>query len=59
MHSDMTAVTVPSNKIILNEVKDNQALLEPSCGENQGIFQAHPMLRKEVARHVAAPPAVL
>ena len=25
----MTAVTIQSNKIVLNEIKDNQALLEP------------------------------
>ena len=30
MHADMTAVTIQLNKIISNEVKDNQALLEPS-----------------------------
>ena len=27
MHADMTAVTIQFNKIILNEVKDSQALL--------------------------------
>ena len=26
----MTAVTIQSNKIVLNEIKDNWALLEPS-----------------------------
>jgi len=26
----MTAVTIHSNKIVLNEVKDNEVLLEPS-----------------------------
>ena len=30
MHADMTAVTIQPNKIVLNEVKNNQALLEPS-----------------------------
>ena len=29
----MTAVTTQSNKIVLNEVKDNQALLETSYGK--------------------------
>ena len=29
-HTDMTAVTIHSNKIVLNEVKDNEVLLEPS-----------------------------
>ena len=30
MHTDMTAVTIQFNKIVLNEVKDNSALIEPS-----------------------------
>ena len=30
MHADRTAVTIQTNKIVLNEVKDNQTLLEPS-----------------------------
>ena len=30
MHTDITAVTIQPNKIVLNEVKNNQALLEPS-----------------------------
>ena len=34
MHADMTAVTIQSNTIVLNEVKDNSALLEPSYGKN-------------------------
>ena len=34
MHTDMTAVTIQSNKIVLNEVKDNEELLEPSNGKN-------------------------
>ena len=29
MHADITAVTIQSNKIVLNEIKDNQALLGP------------------------------
>ena len=32
MHTDMTAVTIQSNKIFLSEVKDNQVLLQPSYG---------------------------
>ena len=31
----MTAVTIQSNKIVLNEVKDNQELLETSYGKNE------------------------
>ena len=34
MHADMTAVTLQSNKIVLNEVKDSQALLEPLYRKN-------------------------
>ena len=30
MHADMTAVIIQSNKIVLDEVKDSEALLEPS-----------------------------
>ena len=32
MHTDMTAVTIESNKIVSNQVKDNQKLLELSYG---------------------------
>ena len=35
MHADMTAVTIQSNKIVLNEVKDNEVLLEPSYRKKQ------------------------
>ena len=36
----MTAVTIQSNKIISNEVRDDQAILEPSYGKKKcnGIF---------------------
>ena len=30
MHADMTAVTIQSDKMVWNEVNDNQALLEPT-----------------------------
>ena len=33
MHTDMTAVTIESNKIVSNEVKDNWVLLQPSYGK--------------------------
>ena len=38
MHSDMAAVTMQSNKTVTNEVKDNQALLEPYYGKNQTFW---------------------
>ena len=47
MHADMTAVTIPSNKIVSNEVKDNQALLEPCYGKNQTNFLAKPIPSKK------------
>ena len=34
----MTAVTIQSNKIVLNEVKDNQAQLEPSYRSKQTFW---------------------
>ena len=34
----MTAVTIQSNKIVVNEIKDNQALLEPFYGKNQTFW---------------------
>ena len=46
----MTAVTIQSNKIVSNEVKDNEALLEPSYGKNQMSFLAnsiHKNIRKK------------
>ena len=35
MHVDMIAVMILSNKIVLNDIKDNYALLEPSYGKKQ------------------------
>ena len=40
----MTAVTMQSNKIVLNEVKDNYALLEPSYRKNVMDIWANPIL---------------
>ena len=40
MHT--TAVTIQSNKIVSNEVKDSWVLLEPSYGKNQMNFLAYP-----------------
>ena len=37
----MTAVTIQSNRIVSNEVKDSYALLEPSYGKNQMNFLAN------------------
>ena len=34
----MTAVTIQCNKIVLNEVKDNLVLLEPSYGKTKRTF---------------------
>ena len=41
MHTDMTAVTIQSNKIVSNEVEDNKALLWPFYGKKQMNFLAH------------------
>ena len=38
MHTDVAAVKIQSNKIVLNEVKDSLALLEPSYGKKQMKF---------------------
>ena len=43
MHTDMTAVTIQSSKIVLNEVKDSKALLEPSYGKKQTNLLANPI----------------
>ena len=48
IHVDMTAVTIQSKKIVLNEVKDNLALLEPSYGRKQKKFLANPINKGEV-----------
>ena len=39
-HANMTAVTIQSNKIVQNEVKDNQALLERSYSNSVVDFLA-------------------
>ena len=43
MHTDMTAVTIQSTKIVLNEGKDNYALQEPFYRKNQTNFLANPI----------------
>ena len=43
MHADMTVVTIQSNKIVLNEMKDNWALLEASCKKHWMNFLANPV----------------
>ena len=40
----MTSVTTQSNNVVLNEFKDNEALLEPSYRKNQMNFVANPVL---------------
>ena len=44
MHTDVTVVTIHSYKIISNEIKDSQALLEPSYGKKLTNFFANPIL---------------
>ena len=44
MHTDMTTVTIQSNKIVSNEVKDNEVLQEPCCRKNQTNFLANPVI---------------
>ena len=43
MHADMTAVTIQSNKIVSNDVEDNEALLDlpyrKKEKENEGTFR--------------------
>ena len=46
----MTAVTIQFTKIVSNEVKDNKALLEPSCGKKQMNFLANPKEAKRKSR---------
>ena len=38
MHAEMTAFTIQSNKIVLNEVKDNKALRQPSYEKTKWIL---------------------
>ena len=38
MHADMIAVRIQSDKIVLNEVKDSEAPLEPFYGKKQTNF---------------------
>ena len=44
MHADMTAVTIQSNKIVLNEFKDNKVLLEPPYGKKRMNCLVNPIL---------------
>ena len=43
MHTDMTAVTIQSNKIVSTEVQDNWALLQPPYRRKQMNFLANPV----------------
>jgi len=52
MRADMTAVTIQSNKIVSNEVKDNYALLEPSYGKNQMNFLANSNIISFFSGHI-------
>ena len=55
IHTDKTAVTIQSNKIVLNEVKGNKAVLDPSYKKKQMNFLANPIYKtkQEVSeRHV-------
>ena len=52
MNTDRTAVTIQSNKIVSNDIKDNQALLEPSYRKNQTNFLSN--LVKETLGKVAS-----
>ena len=45
MPADVTAVTIQSNKIVSNEIKDSQVLLEPSYGKNQTKVLVSPVLK--------------
>ena len=51
MHTSITAVTIKSNKICLNEIKDNEALLEPSYGKKTKNFVACPIHIKHSISH--------
>ena len=44
MHTGTIAVTIQSNKIVSNKVKDNKAQLETSYGKKQMSFLANPIL---------------
>ena len=47
----MTAVTIQSNKIVLNEVKDNQVLLEPHYRKNNALFGQLSRFKLKVSKH--------
>ena len=44
MNADKTADTIWSNKIVLNEIKDNQVLLELYYGKKQKNLSAIPIV---------------
>ena len=48
----MIAVTIQSNKIVSNEVKDHKVLLKPSCGYNRMNALANPV-RCEVSPYIS------
>ena len=52
MHTDMTAVTVQSNKIVSSEVKDNQALREPSYRKKKKELFGQPSRKVTIVNYV-------
>ena len=54
MHAEMTAVTIQSNKIVLSEVKDNSALLEPSYRKKQMNLFGQPIVADFVFQYSAS-----
>ena len=60
MHADTTAVTMQSNKIVLNATKDNEAVLDPSYGKNNDLSQYNTTQynRRSHANHTKDTPGV-
>lgn len=48
MHADTLAVTILHNKIILNEVRDNKALVDPLYRGNITDFWANLILQRAI-----------
>ena len=47
MHADMTAVTIHTTKIVLQEAKDNEALLKPSYRKNPNELFGQPIHKEQ------------
>ena len=59
MYADMTTITIQSNKIVSNEVEDNEALIGPFYKKKTPTFCPTQYLQKKSQRTIDYPSKVV